>query len=402
MARKTSDKCTDTRKYLFTDALTSPLALPRYQPALECQQSTATQCFRFMDADQHYHQRHLHLLLRALQQNPKADRALWFTDVRSCKRRAQTPLGGRLSKHNIAELFSIDDEYNLLQYRAMVSSVRSRIAHKGLFLLDAFRGFDVDRDGSLNCTELYSGLRWLGLNVTPALVHNIMRTVDTSGDGKISFKEFHVTFSHADGSPDTAVQAPFARMHVPQHRIPELSELNRERSKGKSKSHNTAPLKALHVRVVAPPAYKQIWSGALPGRQGRGAAFQPTTEYSWLERQFKKDRKLMCVGHYLTVGAAPAVGCVLEVSSDSNPLVRSVALKAALRRFFPHPQRYHLAWTDKRGPQPLYAWEPVQPKSSVETVALGLVFTNSKAPPPLDAVHCVPKVRVCEGILTHS
>ena len=108
------------------------------------------------------------------------------------------------------------------------------------------------------------------------------------------------------------------------------------------------------------------------------------------------------MGHYLTAGAAPAAGCVLEVSSDSNPLVRSVALKAALRKFFPHPDRYHLAWTDKRGPQSPYAWEPVQPKGSVETVALGLVFTESKTPPPLDAVHCVPKVRVCVVTLTHS
>ena len=332
------------------------------------------------------------MLLRALQQNPKADRALWFTDVRSCKRRAQTPLGGRIGKNNIAELFSIDDEYNLLQYRAMVSSVRSRIAQKGLFLLDAFRGFDVDRDGSLNCTELYSGLRWLGLDVTADLVHNIMQTVDSNGDGKISFKEFHDMFGQSDSTPDAAVQGPFTRMQVPQHRIPELFEVNRESPKAKPKEQSTAPLKALHVSVVDPPGFEQVWSGMLPGRRGRGSAFKPTTEYGWLERTFKKDRKLLCVGHCLTKGTSPAAGRVLEVSSDCNPLVRSVALKAALNRFFPHPQRYHLAWSDKRGSRPLYAWEPVQPKGSVETVALGLVFTTSQTPPPLDAVHCVPKV----------
>ena len=32
-----------------------------------------------------------------------------------------------------------------------------------MFVLDAFRAFDSDRDGLLSCSELYGGLDWLGL-----------------------------------------------------------------------------------------------------------------------------------------------------------------------------------------------------------------------------------------------
>jgi hypothetical protein len=62
----------------------------------------------------------------------------------------------------------------MLQYRAIVSAVGSRILHKGLFLLDAFRGFDTDNDGQLNCSELYSGLRFLGLDFKPELVYVVL------------------------------------------------------------------------------------------------------------------------------------------------------------------------------------------------------------------------------------
>lgn len=40
---------------------------------------------------------------------------------------------------------------------------RHLIRRKKLMLLDIFRLFDLDGNGMLNCTELNSGLHWLGL-----------------------------------------------------------------------------------------------------------------------------------------------------------------------------------------------------------------------------------------------
>ena len=34
-------------------------------------------------------------------------------------------------------------------------------------LLDAFRLFDYNHDGMLSCGELYGGLEWLGMKLTP-------------------------------------------------------------------------------------------------------------------------------------------------------------------------------------------------------------------------------------------
>lgn len=40
----------------------------------------------------------------------------------------------------------------------MITSVRARLKSKNLRLLDAFRAFDVNRDGWLSCSEFYGGM----------------------------------------------------------------------------------------------------------------------------------------------------------------------------------------------------------------------------------------------------
>ena len=49
--------------------------------------------------------------------------------------------------------------------------------------------------GTLTCGELYGGLEWLGLRLTPAQVHSIVRSVDTSGDGLLTLNEFRARLS---------------------------------------------------------------------------------------------------------------------------------------------------------------------------------------------------------------
>jgi hypothetical protein len=50
---------------------------------------SAQQCFRFIDSEDHYEDRQLALLLRALQVNSMEMRQAFFLDVRGCRRRHQ-------------------------------------------------------------------------------------------------------------------------------------------------------------------------------------------------------------------------------------------------------------------------------------------------------------------------
>jgi hypothetical protein len=55
------------------------------------------------------------------------------------------------------------DESVVLEFRALAARVATLLRARGMFVLDAFRAFDSDRDGCLTCSELYGGLDWLGL-----------------------------------------------------------------------------------------------------------------------------------------------------------------------------------------------------------------------------------------------
>ena len=68
--------------------------------------------------------------------------------------------------------------------------MRALIAARGMAALDAFRAFDQGRTGELTCSELYAGLEWLGLSMTPAQIYELVRAIDSDGDGLISLAEF--------------------------------------------------------------------------------------------------------------------------------------------------------------------------------------------------------------------
>ena len=143
----------------------------KYVPAYPYQQDTAEVCLRFADSDVFYSERNLNLLLRAMQSNTVEARREWFDDVRSCKRRQQTPW----EKTSLARVFTMPDEFHLLEHKALVSRVRSLIRLRNMLMMDAFRAFDQDRDGRLNCTELYSACNWLGLTeLTPSDIYDMM------------------------------------------------------------------------------------------------------------------------------------------------------------------------------------------------------------------------------------
>ena len=114
------------------------------------------------------------------------EREIFYKDVRSCRRRQQNDP----AQTTISRVFTTPDEYHLLQYRATIARIRSSLIAKKMYLLDAFRAFDSDRNGLIGSSELYGGLEWLGLHLTPDEVYDMVREIDTENTGYINYEEF--------------------------------------------------------------------------------------------------------------------------------------------------------------------------------------------------------------------
>lgn len=159
---------------------------------------TAANCFEFFNSQLYFRDRDLQMLLRALQQNPPKQRlrcvvlvlcvcliccCSFFEEVRGCRRRLRTPwekvvfwpcvvcfwagsdTQPECNQAPVAKLFTMPDEYQLLELRATIARIRSLLQRKvflpvfffpicsltfgvqRLRMADAFRAFDYDRDG---------------------------------------------------------------------------------------------------------------------------------------------------------------------------------------------------------------------------------------------------------------
>jgi hypothetical protein len=87
----------------------------------------------------------------------------------------------------------------------VLAAVRAGLARRGLKTFDAFKAFDVDKDGLLSCGELWGGLAWLGLTLTADDIYAVVRFVDTTGDGRVRFGDFAAAFGAAEGDGPAVV-----------------------------------------------------------------------------------------------------------------------------------------------------------------------------------------------------
>ena len=156
-----------------------------YAPAKSFQEQSADQLFRFLNSDTYYTPRQFNLLLMALQDNTREHRQSYFELVRSCRRRKQRPV--QMTPLN--RVFTTPDEYHLLEHRATLSRIRKAIHTRGMFLHDFFQKADHNKDNRLSSSEIYSGLRWLGIEISPGEIHELVRYIDQNADGQVSYKE---------------------------------------------------------------------------------------------------------------------------------------------------------------------------------------------------------------------
>lgn len=110
----------------------------------------------------------------------------------------------------VSKIFNTPDIYHVLERRANICLIRCLIRSKGMYLLDAFRFFDCDRDGSLRPEELYGAVTWLGtfclcvccnkswfqlgLEFSPKNVLDLLAQLDRAKLGRVSYEDFLEAF----------------------------------------------------------------------------------------------------------------------------------------------------------------------------------------------------------------
>eukprot|EP00461_Guttulinopsis_vulgaris_P007873 UN07923 len=88
-----------------------------FTPAPKFHSNTAAQLFKFINSDTHYNEHEISLLLRALQRNQLQQRYTWFMSMKVCRRRSPRPV----ETTPVNSIFKMQDEYALLQYKALTT-----------------------------------------------------------------------------------------------------------------------------------------------------------------------------------------------------------------------------------------------------------------------------------------
>ena len=81
----------------------------------------------------------------------------------------------------------------MLRKDDLLWKVASKVEAKRKHLTSVFRSFDKDHDGEINYTEFREGLTQLEIYLTDEEFYELIKKIDRSGDGFITYKEFATT-----------------------------------------------------------------------------------------------------------------------------------------------------------------------------------------------------------------
>jgi Ca2+-binding EF-hand superfamily protein len=372
-----------------------------YVPAPEYQEFVSRQSFRFFDSDVYYTERQQSVLLRTLQDNEPEKRQVFFNEVRACRRRTQKDW----QNFSVAPVFKLKDEYCLLEFRSMLLATRVLMRAKDMRPFDAFRAFDANRDGRLSCSELMGSLEWLGMKVQPDDVYELVKYMDKSGIGAITYRDFEAVFGASDGdwiinkvAQEYAVKMKidYDRLNIRPRKIKELNpELDdRPQDSKVAKDVSVSVLVNLRVKVKQIEDWQFIWSSETTKARKDVSIWAPDMSSAW-----SKNRVKVCIGHYAATEIgnpsrnkppSSLKGFLLEVSDERSGLFfRSKLLEENLiNHLLPIPVRYKQVWSEISGSKPLYVWRAIPP--SDHFICLGMVCTVSEDPPPADSMRCIP------------
>jgi hypothetical protein len=368
------------------------------------------QCFRFFSSEMQYTPREQHLLLRCLHTSEPKARQTFFQEVRECRRRAQ----GGWERSEVAAVLSEPDEFALFEHRALLAATQRRVSARGLSLRQAFHAFNSSRTGSMNSSELFSALVWLGLQPTVALVHATVRRLDGDADGLLTCDEFVAGFAAGDPTADTSGSAMMVpgqqELVIPLQRIPELHASAERQSMPSGSSSARAPIVsfssaelaqfAASLTVCEPGAaiVRPTPSGRAPTVTDLGtgaadaAAAAAASPLTIVPAALARGKYIVPIGHYVGAEGPPSLMRTIELRDKRGTMTSdaSVRLQAALDQVMPPPARFQLMWS-RAGPASLSIWAAVPPTQ--DFVAVGMIATataNTVRPAP-DALRCVPK-----------
>ena len=365
-----------------------------YKPAFRYQQETTEALLRFIDSDIYYTDPQLNVLLHSLQINAVPARAEWFDEIRSCRRRQQIPW----QKTPLQRVFTMADEYQLLVHKARISRISTLITNKNMLMMDAFRAFDSDRDGRLNCSELYAGITWLGLDLTPDDIYDIMRAYDSDKDGCLSYQDFSSTFKNPDaeahqwleGRSETGEE--FINIEIPPKLIRELYDVGKEK-KFEKRDIPPGVLEKLKVKIKKVPAFDKVWTSEGTNSRAKVSVWSVASQLTFLDR---KNKIRACLGHYAVAGWQDPIGdkkverMTVEFTDTATfSLSQSRTLEWVIYQLIPHPVKYQQVWHQELGATTFFAWKPIPP--SPDYVAIGMIGTTSPEEPPVEMVRCLPR-----------
>ena len=172
----------------------------------------------------------------------------------------------------LAPLFTLASEFHDLQRKALVARVRALIEAKGLYSADAFNVFDADRTGTISCSELAGALAWLGLQLLPVEIHELVRAIDTDHDGMVGLDEWCAWLgddderaaadpARASAVAQAARQVDLGGIEIAEVRIPELYDA----PQAETAQADLAPLPPeqlarLTARLVKPAGWQEVWT----------------------------------------------------------------------------------------------------------------------------------------------
>jgi hypothetical protein len=145
------------------------------------QHSSMTSAYRFLNSDTYFDNTSLIVLLRILEMDPCELREKFWTLVRACRRRRQIVVDGSMP---IMTVFNTKDEYEFMEYRAIVKRVQIGLSDRGMLIFDAFRAFNSSNSGLLTCSELYGGLEFLNITFTPQQIYDLVRRISVQTEVK--------------------------------------------------------------------------------------------------------------------------------------------------------------------------------------------------------------------------
>lgn len=264
----------------------------------------------------------------------------------------------------------------------------------------------------LSCSELYGGLEWLGMKVSPQDIYAIVRHIDKFKDGRIRYADWEAALkdpSLEEDDENNTKQTDFSSLEILPKQIEELYVNKADIISRQEQIHDKA-LHEIKVKLKDVSSWRQIWTS-----EGSGARQHATVWYPHIKEHmvFGRNKYRTCLGHYAVVmgqghhislrGAfhisksakAPSnlKGTTIELTDlDVSTLSKSGNLdEVHVNYLMPHPVGFKMVWWQQNTSEAgnLYIWRPIPP--SDDFVSLGVVATTTNAEPQLDAVRCVNK-----------